>query len=61
MCGMPATHKVAEEIMFDDPVPYRHGRSQYICCECFQILMGRSAGCLPPRTVTEMRDAKTND
>lgn len=36
MCGLPATHKISEEIMFDDPNPQRHPLSAYVCTTHFQ-------------------------
>jgi hypothetical protein len=38
--GIPATHKVGEEIMPDDPFYIRHNLTQYVCCEHFQKIMG---------------------
>jgi hypothetical protein len=43
LCGAPATHKVGEEIMKDDPQPVRHNLTSYICCHCFVRLFGRDA------------------
>ena len=39
MCREPATHKVGEEQMFDDPSPYSHNMTAYICCRHFGLLM----------------------
>jgi len=38
-CGKPAVKKVAAEIMHDDPNPYQHGASCYICEEHFNMIM----------------------
>jgi hypothetical protein len=40
MCREPATHKVGEEIFHDDPMPYRHNLTAYICCPCFVKIVG---------------------
>ena len=37
-CGQPATHKVGEEILPDDPYPICHNRTSYICCDIFRKL-----------------------
>jgi hypothetical protein len=37
-CGKPATHKIAEEIAFDDPTPDRHPLTMYICDKCFNMI-----------------------
>lgn len=39
MCGESATHKVGEEIMWDDPNPIRHNLTAYICCRHFEQVM----------------------
>lgn len=39
----PATHKVAEEIPHDDPNQNRHELTNYVCCECFVLIMGYAA------------------
>jgi len=39
-CGAPATHKLGEEIMHDDPNPYRHNLTAYVCCACFRHVVG---------------------
>ena len=39
-CGAPATHKMGEEIMHDDPNPYRHNLTAYVCCACFRRVVG---------------------
>ena len=44
-CGEPATHKVAEVILHDDPVQIRHEYTAYICCGCFQMIMGPAVVC----------------
>lgn len=39
MCRQPATHKVGEEILFDDPNPIRHNLTAYVCCWHFGLMM----------------------
>jgi hypothetical protein len=39
----PATHKVGEEILHDDPNPQRHNLTAYLCCSHFQQLFGAGA------------------
>lgn len=38
----PATHKIGEEIPYDDPNQMRHNLTQYVCCAHFAAIMGRS-------------------
>lgn len=54
MCGLPAAHKVAEQIPPDDPsqentqVFPRSGRfplAAYVCCFHFAELLGSATGC----------------
>jgi len=45
MCNEPATHKVGEEIQWDDPAPERHNLTAYVCCSHFLMIMGSAAGC----------------
>lgn len=45
MCGEKATHKVEETIFWDDLVPNRHPYTAYICCGCFQSIMGPAVVC----------------
>ena len=41
-----ATHKVGEEIPYDDPTPFpRHNLTAYVCCDCFRNIMGPAAPC----------------
>lgn len=40
MCGAQAYHKVEEEIMPSDPVPFRHPYTAYVCHDCFRKIMG---------------------
>ena len=40
ICGAPATHKVGEEIMHDDPMPSRHNFTAYVCCQHFVDIFG---------------------
>jgi hypothetical protein len=43
-CKNPkAPHKVYEEIFDDDPMPYRHPFTAYLCCSCFEQIMGPGA------------------
>lgn len=41
MCREPATHKVGEEILFDDPAEKvtSHNLTAYVCCRCFRAIM----------------------
>ena len=43
VCKSPATHKVGEEISYDDPLPNRHNLTAYVCCEHFGLIMGSLA------------------
>lgn len=38
-CEWYASHKVGEEILDDDPNPYRHNLTAYVCCQHFQFIM----------------------
>jgi len=40
ICGLPATHKVGEEIPHDDPMPDRHNLTAYVCCVHFIEIVG---------------------
>ena len=40
MCGAPATHKVGEEILWDDPHKMRHNLTAYVCCAHFTAIFG---------------------
>jgi hypothetical protein len=51
-CGKPATHKVGEEILHDDPNPNRHNLTAYVCCEHFRQLMGPAVPCVEKRCRT---------
>lgn len=42
---MEATHKIGEEIMWDDPQPDRHNYTAYVCCHHFRMVMGRYVRC----------------
>lgn len=42
MCGEPAKRKVGEEIFHDDPIPYRHNLTAYVCLNHFKQIMDRS-------------------
>ena len=39
-CGAPASKKVGEEILFDDPNPARHNLTAYLCAKHYAELMG---------------------
>jgi hypothetical protein len=39
-CGSPARHKLAEEVFEDDPNPYRHELTAYVCCGHFIRIVG---------------------
>jgi len=45
ICKQDATHKISEEITSDDPNPYRHPFSAYLCCRCFRLVMGPATKC----------------
>lgn len=45
ICGKPSTHKVGEEIMWDDPMPNRHNYTAYVCCDCFTMILGPAVPC----------------
>ncbi len=40
VCGKPATHKLGEEILHDDPNPARHNLTAYVCCQHFREIVG---------------------
>jgi len=40
ICGKDATHKIGEEIFWDDPNKMRHNFTAYVCCEHFQLNFG---------------------
>ena len=52
-CGEPASHKVGEEIPWDEPVgqiaglpvPDRHEFTAYVCCHHFALLFGDAVFC----------------
>lgn len=45
MCDRPATHKLGEEIMHDDPHPQRHNLTAHVCCEHYTAVLGSATGC----------------
>lgn len=46
MCGKNATHKVGEEIAWDDVDNMnRHNYTAYVCCDCFRLIMGPAVVC----------------
>jgi 8-oxo-dGTP diphosphatase len=38
-CGKQAERKIEEVIFDDDPLPYRHPLTQYVCLDCFHKVM----------------------
>lgn len=44
-CGAQATHKVGEEIPSDEPPPYRHNFTAYVCCTHFKQIFGSAVFC----------------
>ncbi len=50
MCGKPAAAKVGEEIFDDDPHPYRHNFTAYVCADHFAQIMGPLGKVLMERT-----------
>ena len=47
ICGEPATHKVGEEVGFDD-FEIRHNFTAYVCCEHFRMIFGPAVFCPQP-------------
>lgn len=45
LCGKPATHKVGEELQWDDPMPNRHNLTAYVCCAHFRAILGPAVPC----------------
>jgi len=45
VCNEPATHKLGEEIMWDDPHKERHNLTAYVCCEHWTMILGSFTGC----------------
>lgn len=45
ICNAPASHKVGEEIAWDDPNKIRHNLTAYVCCKHFKEIMGPFAPC----------------
>jgi hypothetical protein len=43
--GVPATHKLGEEIMWDDPVKERHNLTAYVCCYHYTMILGDATKC----------------
>jgi hypothetical protein len=41
VCGEPASAKVGEEIMSDDPFQHRHNLTAYLCAGHFTQIMGQ--------------------
>jgi len=46
ICGSEATHKVGEEMLFDDPQFFNHNVTAYVCCECFKKIFGETYRCM---------------
>lgn len=44
VCGRDATHKLGEEIAFDDPLPFRHNLTAYVCCQHFVMIVRSDCG-----------------
>lgn len=40
VCGKEATNKLGEEIPHDDPNPYRHNLTAYVCRKHFKMIVG---------------------
>lgn len=58
VCREPASHKLGEELAFDDPNPSRHNLTSYVCCNHFTMIVGTAAGCpvtIPPLRVDLVR------
>jgi hypothetical protein len=53
LCGAPATHKVGEEIPWDDPVPDRHNLTAYVCCTHFRLILSWATRCGGPTSASE--------
>ncbi|MDO8668820.1 MAG: hypothetical protein Q7K65_00820 [Candidatus Buchananbacteria bacterium] len=51
ICQAPATHKIREDIMSDDPDSCRHGLTAYVCCMHFCLIMGKAAPCPQPTLI----------
>lgn len=45
----PATHKVGEEIPWDDPKQNRHNLTAYVCCGHFYDILGFKVPCFPDK------------
>ena len=59
-CGKPATHKVGEEIPYDDPDRIkRHNFTTYVCCECFGKLFGSAVLCFHTWNTAQWDTANT--
>lgn len=39
VCGRPAEAKLGEEIAHDDPLPYRHNLTAYVCRRHFDMVL----------------------
>jgi hypothetical protein len=44
VCHSPATHKVSEEIPFEDTI-HRHEFTAYVCCLHFRMIFGPRVFC----------------
>lgn len=45
VCKEPATHKLGEEIPYDEPGPFRHNLTAYVCCAHFTMVVGAVYPC----------------
>ena len=45
VCRAPATHKLGECIMHDDPQPFRHELTAYVCCAHWRQVLGPAVSC----------------
>jgi len=57
MCGKPAGEKVEEAIFHDDPRPYRHPLTAYLCHEHFSQIMDRGGYRTHSPEVTQLLEA----
>lgn len=50
MCEEPASHKVGEELPWDDPMQNRHNLTAYLCCGHFYDIFGFKVPCFEDAT-----------
>lgn len=60
-CGEHATHKVGEEIAFDDPHQIRHNLTAYVCCQLFSYIMGMMTSCPVTEVTREKQQPYISD